>query len=401
MSYSNLAWASVVVLSSGVGSATTQAAAEKLAAPKEKASAAALQVTGPLIALSQQRAALSGSGALTLDVRLTNSLTEPEFTKLVEIELGWVLGENEDQLRDADVARLYQRCPADQEVRAGSLTVLRRTLDIRLGPGESHSATIESDLPAGASTGAFVTHLLGYRLAPLQIATADSSKRTAQLLVQMLLRDQAADEVAALRSVGLVGKTPAALDNADVFGEALLQQLDNLAKKKADPKRTAAVAFVALSLRNIRQGERLKTWKPQQDLSAFDENLQVLRTARLLNTPLETPLAFALPSKINTTEALLKYASGVENSGAAAEVQPSDSGAVATGGDAGGDLDASAAADTDEQQGAEPSSAIARLAGAAALVVLSSSIITLGFLEFRRRKKHLRAEPQQEGQPES
>ena len=220
------------------------------------------------------------------------------------IEIGVLFAAEAKTLGTADLARLYQPEEALKrdsargvdgstmgEARIGAS---RQWVDVRIEPGAEAvialSLTPQSNDPEPAT---WVTHVLGYRLAEVNT----------DVLFGLLHTDVFSDEVAAVHTLGLTDASRKSQVRSR-FG----QQTDLItglitaatAKPKADPDFQDALDRVfAIRALGVLGGNEARTalesLLASSVLDPLDEPLLVVSIARLRNTPLEAPLAFAVP----------------------------------------------------------------------------------------------------------
>ncbi|MEC9464970.1 MAG: hypothetical protein VX834_04245 [Myxococcota bacterium] len=185
-------------------------------------------------------------------------------------------------------ARVYQhRLLVDAEISGKARVLISEPLELPEDP----------DLQLSA-------HLLGYRLSTVSELT----------LLRLLESRVAADEMAVVESLGLRWKGTRWLRDKEpsVSMRVALSWLDKLdadwpLKPSLRDLKQLCVAALAASLDGSEVNrERLRGLSRRRGIAWFDEPLQLLRTARLTSTPLQSPLAFVVPDGPTTMAGLLK-----------------------------------------------------------------------------------------------
>lgn len=230
--------------------------------------------------------------ALVVVAQAHNRLTLP----IRAVQIGVLFAETEEALRGADPSKLYiDGPPADGHVGVVNQRV-RVTVPAQGGAPLSFRVAVPDNAPQPTI---FLTHVLGYELAEADAAS----------LLALLGTAAAADEVAACNTFALTGDAAAKAAARARFADnrQLVVDLAATAVAAAPPQPTQTETFrrvFALRALGVLGGATArdvleKLLHPpagtSSPLTAFDGPLQVLRVARLVGSPLETPLAFAVP----------------------------------------------------------------------------------------------------------
>ncbi|MEE8409450.1 MAG: hypothetical protein V3T05_07590 [Myxococcota bacterium] len=207
------------------------------------------------------------------------------------VEVGVLYAGDQATLRDVDPGAAYR----GKQPEPHAVGMVRRRFDVSLLPGKEIPLQLDIPLqPHGPEAIVFRTHVLSYRLAAAPPA----------LLFELLGTEAAADEAAVVETLALAGD-PAARraarrrwGNDNVLKAALAAKLSEEVGEDAGHDQTMAWVFAVRGLGVIGGELAVATLQPllaDVRLRAFDEELQVLRIARMLGSRLETPLAFAIP----------------------------------------------------------------------------------------------------------
>jgi hypothetical protein len=255
-----------------------------------------LPLPGPpagAVALSEQRGVLDTRGAipvLRLTARVQSSLTVP----VEGVRVGVLYASDAPTLGTADPAALY-KVGATPEAKIGATVQVVR---VEVPPrGEARIEVTAPVRPSGPQPFVFQTHVLGFELGDV----------SAGLLFDLLATQAPSDEVAAVSALALDGDPVARLaarrrwaSRAAPLVAGLAQELERRIPARPTEVETFRRVFAARALGvlgGVEATRLLRRRGSDTDLSRFDETLQVLRIARVIGSPLETPLAFAVPPK--------------------------------------------------------------------------------------------------------
>ncbi len=229
----------------------------------------------------------TGTPQLRFELKAQNNLPVP----VREIEVGILFAGAEAALKDIDAGKLYQ-----SEAQAGrQVGALRVHVAVELPAQGEAPVVIHRPLAAGEpEPRAFRTHVLGYRLAAL----------SAPLLLELLASEVAADEVAVVDTLALAGTAAEKRTARKQWAQTPNLVAALVEQAGADPGSAPSHALTlrrvfAVRALGVLGGEQalsaLKGLLRDPRLNAFDEPLQVLRVARVVGSPLETPMAYAVP----------------------------------------------------------------------------------------------------------
>jgi hypothetical protein len=276
--------------------------AKPAAAPLSDPGAAAGAVT-----LADQSAQVDTGAVVTLELRARVVSTLPVAVRAVR--LGVLYARDQAALTGVDAASLYRRgSAAGAESQVG---VVDRRVEVALGPrGDARLELTVPIPPGGPPPEVFQTHVLGYELAELSPG----------VVFELLSTQAASDEVAAVQAFGLDGERDARLaarrrwaSRAADLVPGFVRELERPVAERPTEADTfrRVLAVRALGVLGGTAAERaLRQHREDVGLSRFDEPLQVLRIARVVGSPLETPLAFAVPADVQRLAELYTVALG-------------------------------------------------------------------------------------------
>lgn len=280
-----------------------------------------LPLPGPpagAVALALQRGVLDTGGA-TPTLRVTARAQSTLTVAVQAVKVGVLYASDASTLATADPAALY-RAGTGGEGRVG---VVVQVVRVELPPrGDARLEVTAPVRPSGPQPFVFQTHVLGFEL-------GDAS---AGLLFGLLATQAPSDEVAAVSALALGGDAATRLaarrrwaPQASTLVAGLAQELERKIPARPSEAETFRRVFAARALGVLGGDEATKALRKRAgdpDLSRFDETLQVLRIARVIGSPLETPLAFAVPPQAQRMADVLAVAledcAGLEAAGAAA-----------------------------------------------------------------------------------
>lgn len=244
---------------------------------------------GARVTLEGQRGALDLSGArprLVFSVLAHSTLAVP----VAAVEVGVLFAATEQALQRADASALY-----NAGVGSTTVGVLRQRVAVALPPGGRAAVEVGVELrPGQPDPLAFRTHVLGYRLAQV----------TAAVLLELLGTRAGADEVAAVETLAVTGTAAEKRAVRERWGadRELVATLAATVREPlpAQPNVDAVLRLVyvvrALGvLGGDTAGATLRALLADPSLAGLDEALLMLLTARVVGSPLETPIAFAVP----------------------------------------------------------------------------------------------------------
>lgn len=219
------------------------------------------------------------------------------------VEIGVLFASEPQTLVNADLSRLYQPQAALQRDNArgvdtrtdkNHIGALRQWVDVRIEPkGEAVISLNFAPRPGDPEPATWVTHVLGYRLAEIDF----------DLLTALLHTDLFIDEVAVVETLALIDTTRKDRvrsrwgTRSDLITTLITAAT---APPAANPNFQDALdrVFAIRALGVLGGGKArtaLESLLTDSVLDPLDEPLLVVSIARLRNTPLEAPLAFAVP----------------------------------------------------------------------------------------------------------
>jgi hypothetical protein len=246
--------------------------------------------------LEGQRGTLSvddGAPVLTLQV-----LAHSRLPVAVEaVQVGLLFAKSEETLALVDAAAAYQPTPGVKATRDNAVGAVQAWRDCTLAPNGEAVLSVEATIgPTDPEPVVYVTHVLGFRLADLQVP----------LLVELLRSEVPADEVAVVESLALTGSDAAKAAARARWGSRadLRQGLAELTSAPLPAQPTIADALVRVMavralgvLGGSEASAALARLQTAPVSPALDERIVELGIARARGSRLETPLAFAVPAE--------------------------------------------------------------------------------------------------------
>jgi len=253
-------------------------------APEDGIDRSWLTLTGQRAAIEQ----LDDGSQITFGVTAQSRLPVP----VEAVDIGILFTELPEHLDEVDPARLYAKGQGAHD----DVGVVRQTKKVTLAPGKEAAITFVLAVdPSWPKPRIFRAHVLGYRLGEVQ----------APLIFDLFGTEQAADEVAAAQAFGLLDgpvakKAARERWQTDTALVAALAAAVQAPIPEAPTQDETLVRVFAVLATGVVGGEvataALTGLSEDPRLNAFDEPFQTILVARILATPLETPLAFAVPT---------------------------------------------------------------------------------------------------------
>lgn len=248
--------------------------------------AVVLWLTGSIELLNPQ-ATVFAEGERVLSLRITAESHLP--VAVDELEIGVLYAPTAADLNATPPERVYR------DGGQGPMRVVQRRLSVTLPARGSVNVQLTAALGRDAPLPqAFRPHLLGYRL-----VHADAS-----LLLRLAAAGSVADEMAAVRTLGLLDdaqgrRTVRARFRAGEIRKAFVAEALALIPLRPTTQAVQRRVYAVLALGVLGGSEAtraLKALRGDRQLWRFDEALQVMRAARLIGSSWEAPLAYAFPT---------------------------------------------------------------------------------------------------------
>ncbi len=250
------------------------------------------------ITLSHQHAGMEpaspeGSAQIYFGFNVHNDL--PVAISSVQVGLLFADAPGIESFAGLDAGRLYAQTTHARAVK--NVVVVRQRLPVLISPGQVESVRFVIPMHLGwPEPQSFQTHVLGYTLEHVD----------GPVLIRLLQTDRAADEVAATNALSL----PNAHWKAEGLAESLRAVVTIPLSKEPPQAEVLQRLFGFLALGRTGHGESceiLGRYANRPGLAAYDENLQVIRSARFVSSPIETPLAFLLPDELRTMADVVNF----------------------------------------------------------------------------------------------
>ncbi len=220
------------------------------------------------------------------------------------VRIGVLFANTAGPLEKAEAAALYRKGTSPQ----GEVGVIDSHVKVKVQPEGEAPVVLEIPLkPGDPEPRAFVTHVLGYDLGAVKGA----------LLLQLLSTEAASDEFAAVSALGLLGDHAARQSarrrhgpDAELHGILRAEATHPVPARPSETetfRRVYAIRGLGV-LGGAQARQALEEVQKLQGLERFDEPLQVLRIARLVGSPIETPLAYSIPRDIQGMRQLVELA---------------------------------------------------------------------------------------------
>jgi len=266
------------------------------------------QAPGPQagVSLLSERAEVDTNAVpaeLVLHLRAENHLP----VAVSELDIGVLYAATQQELAKARPEALYGR-PDEVAYASGTVGVVRRRIKTQVQSNSDARLEIRAALPPGTPLPqAIGVHILGYSTVSLDAA----------LLFAALRTHAAADEVAAVGALALTSGPTEKLaararlaSQADLVADIAARALDPV---WGEPSQSDALERVyAVRALGVLSGERarqaLRALRDRAELTRFDTAVQGLAVARLVGSPLTTPVAFAVPAEADGMAAVVEAA---------------------------------------------------------------------------------------------